>query len=299
LITFTNSLSSGLFSAAGGSGNAGRVVVSTPSLMLGAGGEISVATSASGNAGTVRVNAGSLNITGGLIDSSTTGGGDGGAIFLNGSQVNIANGGRVTADSLGAGRTGNVTITASDSIVMSNGSISTRAATSDGGDITLTAPNIVRLEGSQISTSVESGTGSGGNVRIDPQFLIVNGSSITANAFGGPGGNITIIADNYLPSPTSIIEASSALSTPGSIQIASPENNVAGSIAQLPRALVDASRLMRSACSARREGTPSSFTLAGRGGVPPDPDGYLPSAIATAPVTPVALARMDSDDCAR
>jgi hypothetical protein len=74
---------------------------------------------------------------------------------------------------------------------------------------------------------------------------------------------------------------------------------VAGSIAQLPRALVDASRLMRSACSARREGTPSSFTLAGRGGVPPDPDGYLPSAIATAPVTPVALARMDSDDCAR
>ena len=34
---------------------------------------------------------------------------------------------------------------------------------------------------------------------------------------------------------------------------------------------------MQSACSARRAGASSSFTVAGRGGVPVDPDGYLPS----------------------
>ena len=100
--------------------------------------------------------------------------------------------------------------------------------------------------------------------------------------WGGPGGNITIIAGNFLSSPSSLVQASSALSTPGTIEIFSPENNVAGSIAQLPRAFVDASRLMRGLCSARRAGTPSSFVVAGRGGVPPDADGYLPSVIGSA-----------------
>ncbi|TMH24281.1 MAG: hypothetical protein E6H63_16980 [Betaproteobacteria bacterium] len=132
---------------------------------------------------------------------------------------------------------------------------------------------------------------------IDPTFLVMNNSAITANAFGGPGGNITIIADNFLASSTALLQASSALSTPGTIQIVSPENNVAGSIAQLPRAFVDASRLLRGACSARREGAPSSFVLAGRGGVPPEADGYLPSTIAAAPAPALAFAHLD--DCAR
>ena len=139
------------------------------------------------------------------------------------------------------------------------------------------APNVIRLNNSQITTSVESGTGGGGNIFIDPQFVILNGSSITANAFGGPGGNVTIIADNFVADPSSVVQASSALSTPGSVEIRSPENNLASDLAQLPKELVDASRLMQSACSARRAGVPSSFTVAGRGGVPVDPDGYLPS----------------------
>jgi large exoprotein involved in heme utilization and adhesion len=159
---------------------------------------------------------------------------------------------------------------------MNNGTISTRAVTSDGGNIKLTAPNIVQLEGSQITTSVESGVGGGGNITIDPQFVIVNNSSIIANAFGGPGGNITIIANNFLSSTTSIIEASSALSTPGVIEIRSPENNVENSISQLPAAFIDASALLRGLCTARRTGAPSSFVVAGRGGVPFDADGYLP-----------------------
>jgi large exoprotein involved in heme utilization and adhesion len=149
--------------------------------------------------------------------------------------------------------------------------------TSDGGNIKLTAPNIIQLEGSQITTSVESGVGGGGNINIDPQFVLVNNSSIIANAFGGPGGNITIIADNFLSSATSIIEASSALSTPGVIEIRSPENNVENNIAQLPAAFIDASALLRGLCTARRTGAASSFVVAGRGGVPVDADGYLPA----------------------
>jgi hypothetical protein len=79
-----------------------------------------------------------------------------------------------------------------------------------------------------------------------------------------------------------VVEASSALSTPGTVRIRSPENNIAGDIAQLPRELADATRLMQPGCTARRSGAPSSFTVASRGGVPADPDGYLPSYMAAA-----------------
>jgi large exoprotein involved in heme utilization and adhesion len=269
-----------------------------------------VSTEGPGSAGTIVADVGSLAVTGGaIVDSSTTGEGAGGSITLNAAtQVSIADGGSVRADSLGTGATGNVTITAGDRIVMSDGSISTRAVSSDGGNIVLNAPNLIKLDDSQITTSVESGSGAGGNIFIDPQFMILNGSTITANAFGGPGGNITIVADNFLPSPDSVIEASSALSTPGTVQIESPENNVAGSIAQLPQTFADASRLLREACSARRAGTPSSFMVAGRGGVPADPDGYLPSfatkpgpiAGADSPTRPgLALAMANYRDCER
>ena len=38
-----------------------------------------------------------------------------------------------------------------------------------------------------------------------------------------------------------------------------------------------ASALLRGLCTARRTGAASSFVVAGRGGVPVDADGYLPS----------------------
>jgi large exoprotein involved in heme utilization and adhesion len=190
----------------------------------------------------------------------------------------------VRADSLGSGNTGSIKIAAGDRIIMEHGSVSTRAATSDGGDITLLAPNVIRLTDSQITTSVESGTGGGGNIFIDPQLVLMQGSSVTANAFGGPGGNITLVANSFVTDAASVVEASSALSTPGTVRIQSPDDNLAEAVAQLPKELVDASRLMQGACSARRAGAPSSFTVGGRGGVPADPDGYLPSYSAAAPV---------------
>jgi large exoprotein involved in heme utilization and adhesion len=242
-----------------------------------------------GNAGHLTVNAqGSITISGGSISSTTIGDGKGGDVVLSAAQnVNITNGGSISADSLAlaatdatggvGGDTGSINITAGNSITFDGGTISTRAARADGGNIKLTAPNIVQLESSQITTSVESGVGGGGNITIDPQFVIVNNSSIIANAFGGPGGNITIIANEFLQSTTSVIEASSALSTPGVIEVRSPENNVENNIAQLPQAFIDASALLRGLCTARRTGAPSSFVVAGRGGVPVDADGYLPS----------------------
>jgi large exoprotein involved in heme utilization and adhesion len=298
LLTVNNG--SGVSSSTGWDGNAGAMVGNVGSLVVENGGEIRTRSGlfdpvsgevfgvGVGNAGSLIVNAqGSITISGGSISSTTIGDGNGGSVELNaGNQVSIVNGGAVRADSgatiggsavSGTGLAGNITITAGNEIVFNKGQVTTQTLTADGGNITLLAPNIVQLQDSTISTSVQGSVGAGGNITIDPQFVIVNNSSIIANAFGGPGGNITIIANEFLQSATSVIEASSALSTPGVIEVRSPENNVENNIAQLPQAFIDASALLRGLCTARRTGAPSSFVVAGRGGVPVDADGYLPS----------------------
>jgi large exoprotein involved in heme utilization and adhesion len=331
----TISVSGSISTTTFGDGAAGNVTLSANQVSIQNGGRVTSESGGTlggalvvgaGDAGTVTINATGANTltisgAGTRVSTSTLGAGDGGDVILSSAgDVRILDGGSVNADSLGgAGFTGTINITAGNSIFMDNGTISTRAVTSDGGNIKLTAPNIVYLEGSQITTSVESGVGGGGNITIDPQFVIVNNSSIIANAFGGPGGNITIIANNFLSSVTSVIEASSALSTPGVIEIRSPENNVESSIAQLPGAFLDASALLRGLCTARRTGAASSFVVAGRGGVPVDADGYLPSfgtdvaaSVATTsgstqvdagrinrPVLAVALLLPNDLDCAR
>jgi filamentous hemagglutinin family protein len=211
-------------------GNAGTIAANVGSLLVDSGGSIRSRsgldrldrglTAGTGNAGTIDVTAtDTIAISGrsptsgegSFVSTSTFGDGDGGDISLSaGSQVQIADGGLVSADSLaqvgtGTGLTGNITITAGTDIAMNNGTISTEAVTSDGGNIKLTAPNIVQLTGSQITTSVESGVGGGGNINIDPQFITLNKSQVTANAFGGPGGNITLVANNFLPSADSFL----------------------------------------------------------------------------------------------
>jgi large exoprotein involved in heme utilization and adhesion len=296
--------------------NGGRVTSESGGLL---GGVVTVGTGASG---LVTISAGDTVTVSGqnaVVSTGTFGEGDGGNVVLNaGNRVSIIDGGAVRADSggilnggvvSGTGLGGSITITAGTEIVLNNGQITTETLTADGGNITLLAQNLVQLQDSIISTSVQGGEGTGGNILIDPQFVLVNNSSIIANAFGGPGGNITIIANNFLASATSIIEASSALSTPGVIEIRSPENNVENSISQLPAAFIDASALLRGLCTARRTGAASSFVVAGRGGVPVEADGYLPAfstdmAVATAgrrgePPLAVALFLSSDLDCAR
>jgi len=292
-------------------GKAGKVRVEATDLLLAAGGSISSTTNTPGIGGTIELVADSVRLAGGALisaasstspnagkagevaisargsveiaASSITSAAEhaaGGSIVIQGDEVRLVDGALVSARSSGAGAAGNIGITAAKSLRLTNSVVSTEAVLADGGNIRLTAQNTVHLTGSRVTTSVQSGTGAGGNIAIDPQFVILKASSISANAFGGPGGNITIIADNFLADASSLVEASSALSTPGSVQIQSPDNNLASNIAQLPRELLNATRLMQPGCSARRSGAPSSFTNAGRGGVPGDPDGYLPSSMA-------------------
>jgi large exoprotein involved in heme utilization and adhesion len=289
-------------------GNAGRVRVEATDIQLNAGGSISSTTNTPGAGGKIELVADTVLLAGGALisaesstsanagkagnvsisardtvqiaGSSVTTAADhaaGGSLAIQGNDVRLVDGALVSAKSSGPGDAGNISIAAAETLYLANSVVSTEAVQADGGNIDLTAQHMVQLTSAQVTTSVASGTGAGGNISIDPQFVILKTSSITANAFGGPGGNITIIAENYLADASSVVQASSTLSTPGTVQIQSPENNVANDIAQLPVELLDATRLLQPGCSARRSGAPNSLTVAHRGGVPADPDGYLPS----------------------
>jgi filamentous hemagglutinin family protein len=282
----------------GWEGNAGSVEGNVGSLFVNAGAEIrsrsgvefldGTAHVGPGDGGPININATdtiSISGTDSTISSSTFGDGNGGDILLNaGKGVKILNGGRVAADSggtladqqfSGSGLAGNISITSGGSINMDNGTMSTRAVTSDGGNIALTAPEWVYLLNSDITTSVESGFGGGGNINIDPHFVILNQSNILANAFGGPGGNINIVADNFIISAQSRVDASSALGLNGTVNISSPDQEVAQELAVLPENFLDVTGLISDRCGTTADA--SSLVSAGPGGLTVDPDGYLPS----------------------
>jgi hypothetical protein len=120
-----------------------------------------------------------------------------------------------------------------------------------------------------------AGTGTGGNIMINPHLMVLDGSRIKADAQRGAGGNITIRAGQLIrtPAPDSNITASGSVA--GTITIAAPNTDVSGGLTVLPETFLDASSQLRAACAARGDRPASSFTAGGRGGLPPAPGAPL------------------------
>ena len=282
---------SAIDSSTGWDGNAGTVDLDVGSLTVSNGaqvrsrsglfeigtGDLIVGT---GNAGKINVNASGTNtitVTGAnsQISTATFGEGAGGDITLLGPVVEVSNGGSIQAGGFGSGNAGNIDINTTNEVVVHNGSISTEATTSDGGNITINTVALLDLMNSTVETQVQSGAGAGGNIDIDPAAVVLQNSGIIANAFGGPGGNISIVAGQLIAT-NSVVSASSQLGIDGNVEINAPDTNITGKLVPLPKKFLDASKLLRDRCGAARGGT-SGFSAQGRGGVPPGPDGYLPS----------------------
>jgi hypothetical protein len=121
--------------------------------------------------------------------------------------------------------------------MQSGAGISTEATRSNGGDISFSIQHLMYLLHSSIVTTVKGtegeGGGNGGNISIDPQFLVLNHSLIQANAAGGHGGNITITAGEFIPSFDSKVEASSRTGINGTITISAPADTVTAALANL------------------------------------------------------------------
>jgi hypothetical protein len=124
---------------------------------------------------------------------------------------------------------------------------------------------------------VTGANGNGGNILIDPQFLVLDHSQIIARAQQGNGGNIFITAGQFISSGDSIVDASSATGISGAIEITGPRVDLNGSLIALNGELRNAATVFRHNCASQGSRPRSSLTEPGRGGVTQDPDGPLPA----------------------
>ena len=212
-------------------GDAGGVTITTDSLSLTNGGRVDASTLGQGNAGDVTVIANTLeassggqlqttisgnfdagNITLKVQDNLTLSGedsglfantspdstGDGGSIFIvHPTTMIIRDGAQVAVNSEGIGRGGNIDLQAG-SLTLDRGTITAETASNQGGNINLTLSDLLTLRNnSQITATAGTAQagGDGGNITIDAPFIIAfpqENSEISANAFEGKGGNISI-----------------------------------------------------------------------------------------------------------
>ena len=213
-----------------------------------------------------------------------------GDITMNVTSLMLANQSKITSSSLGteanAGDAGNITIHSGSTVVLNNSSITTEASQASGGQVVITAPEMVQLINSRVSTSVKgvSGVSDGGNINIDPQFVILQNSQIRANANAGAGGAIDIVATSaFIADPLSIVNASSTNGISGTVNIQSPLQNVGGELTALTQEFSSAAALLAQQCAARAaDGKFSTFVVAAREGLPAEPGGFLASPSLTA-----------------
>jgi len=265
-----------------GTGTGGNIQLSGNQIQLINGGSIVAGTVGSGTGGSIQLSGNQIQlINGGSIWAGTGGSGAGGSIQLSGNQIQLINGASISAKSVGTGNAGDISINAGGTLLMKNSSITTEATQADGGNIHIHAGYMVNLIDSKITASVGGGPQTtGGNITIDPQFVILNDSQIIANAYEGKGGNIRIVADVFLASPESIVDASSTLGIDGTVDIQAPITSIVGTLAPMQGNFLSAEALLRDHCAARIRGESiSSFVVSGRDGLPIRPGSVLPSPI--------------------
>ena len=261
-------------------GQAGTVTVRAVNLTIVGQGQIDATTSGAGHAGNVIIQAGTLTLrNGGQLSSATAGSGHGGDVTVRaGSNILLTGpGSQITATSSGNGNAGSITVLAPQVSLRNGASISTQALSANGGNITISLRDLLYLQRGSITTSVNGALGNGGNISIDPRFVILDRSVIAANAVGGNGGNLLIRADQFVPSADSNITATSVRSLPGTITISSPSPNLTGNLVVLAGALRAAAAVLTESCAAHGADPRSSLVMAGRGALRYDPETTLPA----------------------
>jgi len=263
---------SGLFSDATASGTGGDITAKAGTMVIRHGASVSASSSGAGDAGNITIEtAGSFQSMGGSVKTTAVTG-KGGDITVTAGEMNL-DGAAISASSQGPGDAGDITINSGRRFISTSSSVTTEATEASGGNITLNARNMIRLTESQVSTSVAGGpTTVGGNITIDPDFVIMQNSRIIARAFEGQGGNITLTAGTFLADPASFVDASSQLGVSGSVNIQAPVTNLSGAIKPLSDKAVDVAALVRASCAARfAGGDRSSLVQRGRDTLPAHP----------------------------
>lgn len=286
-----------LTAATAGSGNAGDLTLSVRQLNVLNGSAVSTVTLGAGNGGVTTLhNAELIEVAGtspsgefpSSIQADSWGTGNAGRLDITADRLSIRQGGGISVSGAGRGNAGNIGIDAR-SLLLDRGFITATSASREGGNIALRIADLHLLRrGSTISTTAGQAQtgGNGGNINIQAGFIVavpIENSDITANAFEGRGGNITIATLGLFGlqfrdrlTPLSDITASSEVGLDGIVTIDVLDPDPARSLVELPVALVDPTGQIVARCSAPNNQS-NSFVVTGRGGLPQDPRQFLPS----------------------
>lgn len=301
-------------------GDAGDLTINTRRLIVRDGGFVSVSTWGDGRGGNLIVNASESVELSGRADndfpsglySQGFGAGNAGNLEVNTGELTVKDGARVTSatgttDSdlsiasatltfgraaglilpeQATGDAGTIRIAANSIRLDTQGSLIARTVSGEGGEIVLNGRDFIEMRrNSLISAEALGGSGDGGNITIDTQFIIAvpeEDSDIVADAFGGDGGNINITAQSifgleFRPqrTPKSDITASSQFGLDGEVVLNTPDADPSSGLTPLPNAPVDVEGLVDRTCQANARHSESQFFVTGRGGLPPQPNQLL------------------------
>lgn len=258
----------------GGGGKGGDIELTAGSLSLRGGMPISASTATEGDGGAIRIRAGTVTMEGASsIQSASTGTGQAGKVQVEATGDMAVREGSYISTSALASSGGDVSIQAGGSVRFEDGRVTAQAGPGGGGNISVSAPALVYLlDGTLTAEAV----GDGGNLSVDTEFFIVNRSSLVSRSSTANGGNITLRSDYFLRSDT-VIDASAPFGIPGTVSVSAPDVDLAASLLALPDTLLGLETLLRPDCGVRLGGDISSFILLGRGGLPLEPGGFLPS----------------------
>ncbi|MUG96428.1 filamentous hemagglutinin N-terminal domain-containing protein [Scytonema sp. UIC 10036] len=273
---------------------------------------VSTTSEGAGNGGKINITADSVRLETTGIDSKTetTSSGRAGDINIEARKSVEINTASINTNSLGGGKAGQISVT-TESLKINNfepgndsvGIFATSTA-GKGGDIQLNLKNLLLLrDRSSISTTAgrDGAGGDGGNITINaPKGFVVavpnKNSDITANAFSGSGGRVSIKATDIFgivplsrqdleerldPNDldprklqtndiTAISQTNPTLS--GTIELNRLEVDANSGLVELPTIPVDTE--VATGCYSPN-GTQSSFIITGHGGLPPNPKDVL------------------------
>lgn len=219
---------------------------------------------------------------------------DGGTVVVaSKGNIELRNAGWISSLNAGRGSAGNLNISFGDLLALENfASFRTDSHKfGDGGNISIRGNGFIILKDSFIKTSA---VGSGGNIQIKADSLVMETGLVQANAENGSGGRINLDIQALIPSgntvngqniisgdflqkgqsltwdtgefANNIIRSFSQNGVNGSINLAAPQLNLSGSLANLGAPQFDTHFLSQDYCSL---GSGSSLRRSGKGGLLP------------------------------
>ncbi|MFB8788364.1 MAG: filamentous hemagglutinin N-terminal domain-containing protein [Potamolinea sp.] len=280
--------------ALGAQGDGGNLNITARSLFVSNGALLSASISGKGDAGNVNITAtdtvsfdgtnskGNPSVAVSRVNLGAQG--NGRDINIKARSLTITNGAQLSVNSIGKGSAGNIMLTADFIFLDNQGRLTAETASGNGGNITLQGQGVLLLRNNSL-ISTTAGTlragGNGGNIRIDTDLIVAipkENSDIKANAFQGRGGNISIATQGIFGieprtklTPKSDITASSEFGVNGVVAINTPEADPTRSLTTLPTDIVDITGLIDRRCEVGSNSANSTFTITGRGGLPPNP----------------------------